>query len=95
MMSYDSGDGIVERVEAMNAIYKGKCHVVASREGDAVWLEETRRETSGRTLVSVDDPDLILHPSEEDLDLAEAFPTRSRNRNVAARIRRRGQIRFH
>lgn len=57
----------------MSAIYKGKCHFVVSREGDAVWLEASRRETTGRTLVSVDDPDLILHPSEEDLDLAEAF----------------------
>jgi hypothetical protein len=57
----------------MNAIYNGRCHFVVSREGDAVWLEETRRETTGRTLVSVDDPDLILQPSEEDLDLAEAF----------------------
>jgi hypothetical protein len=37
----------------MKAIYKGRCHFVVSREGDAVWLEETRRETTGRTLVSV------------------------------------------
>jgi hypothetical protein len=64
---------LLERVEAMSAIYKGKCHFVVSREGDAVWLEASRGETTGRTLVSVDDPDLILHPSEEDLDLAEAF----------------------
>ena len=73
LMSYDTAGRIAECVEGMNAIYNGRCHFAVSREGDAVWLEETRRETSGRTLVSVDDPDLILQPSEEDLDLAEAF----------------------
>jgi hypothetical protein len=57
----------------MNAIYKGRCHFVVSRKGDEVWLEETSREKARRPLVSVDDPDLILNPTEEDLDLAEAF----------------------
>ena len=57
----------------MNAIYKGRCHFVVSREGDEVWLEETGREKARRTLVSVDDLDLILSPTDEDLDLAEAF----------------------
>jgi hypothetical protein len=57
----------------MNAIYNGRCHFVVSREGDAVWLEETHSERARRTLVSVGHPDLILNPSEEDLDLAQAF----------------------
>jgi len=72
LMSYDTAGRIAECVEGMNAIYNGRCLFVVSREGDAVWLE-THRERARRTLVSVGHPDLILNPSEEDLDLAEAF----------------------
>ncbi len=73
MMSYDAVDRTPEHSEPMNAIYKGRCHFVISREGDDIWLEETSREQPRRTLVSADHPDLILNPTEEDLDLAEAF----------------------
>lgn len=59
----------------MKAIYKGKCHFVVSRESDAVWIEQLFRanDRSHRMRVRLHDPDLILDPTDEDLDLAEAF----------------------
>jgi hypothetical protein len=59
----------------MKAIYKGKCHFVVSRDADAIWIEQLFRGTdrSDRMLVRLHDPDLILDPTDEDLDLAEAF----------------------
>jgi hypothetical protein len=59
----------------MKAIYKGKCHFVVSRDTDAIWIEQLFRgiDRSDRMLVRLHDPDLILDPIDEDLDLAEAF----------------------
>lgn len=59
----------------MKAIYKGKCHYVVSRDADTIWIKQLFRGTdrSDSVPVRLHDPDLILDPTDEDLDLAEAF----------------------
>lgn len=59
----------------MQAIFRGRRHFVVGREDDRIWLEQLAPEegTPARRLVSANDPDLILGPSDEDLDIADAF----------------------
>lgn len=59
----------------MQAIYRGRRWFVVGRDDDGVWLEQLAPGESGspRRLVSAGDPDLILPPTDEDIDLAEAF----------------------
>ena len=47
---------------------------MVQRTDDGVWIQESADDApSGRHLVSSSDPDLILDPTDEDLDLAAAF----------------------
>jgi hypothetical protein len=56
----------------MTAIYRGHRYTVVATRTDVVTLESLA--TPGpRVEVSVQDPDLMLDPTEEDLSLGEAF----------------------
>ena len=59
----------------MTVIFRGRRHVVAYHEASGgVWLELTiGADSAVRTFVASIDPDLIMAPTIEDLDLAEAF----------------------
>lgn len=59
----------------MKAIFRGRRHFVVGRSNNGLWLERLDG-SSNRIHVSAADPDLILHPSDEDLDLAEAYERR-------------------
>lgn len=56
----------------MKAVFQGRRYFVVQRLEDNVWIERVA-SAGERRLVSVHDRDLILDPSDEDLDLAEAF----------------------
>ena len=56
----------------MMAIYRGHRYYVVSSSDEGVSLNSIASPTV-RVQVSVDDPDLIFQPTNEDLHLAEAF----------------------
>ncbi len=59
----------------MKAIYQGRRHFVVSRTESGVWLEQLapHGSSSPRVHVSADDADLILQPTDEDMDIADAY----------------------
>ena len=59
----------------MKAVFRGRRHAVVGRTNSGVWLEPlvSKDAPSNRVYVSPSDADLILDPSDEDIDLAEAF----------------------
>lgn len=65
----------------MQAIFRGTRHFIVGRADDGIWIERlTGDEPPRRRLVSGSDPDLIINPTDEDLDLAEAYERQERVR---------------
>lgn len=59
----------------MKAVFRGRRYLVVGRTDTGVWLEPivSSDAPSSRVHISPADADLILDPSEEDMNLAEAF----------------------
>ncbi len=57
----------------MTAIFRGRRYFVVTQAENGGWLEPGSARESRRVHVSVADPDLILDPADEDIDLAEAY----------------------
>lgn len=59
----------------MQAIYRGRRHFVVEQTQDGVWLEQLAQpgSTLPKRHVLVLDPDLLIDPTAEDLDLADAY----------------------
>lgn len=56
----------------MKAIFRGRRYIVVSPATESVWIERLA-PNSERIQVALGDPDLIVDPTREDLDLADAF----------------------
>ena len=56
----------------MTVIYRGRRHLVAGRDKNGLSLKQFDG-SSHQIQVSAVDPDLILRPSDEDLELSDAY----------------------
>lgn len=57
----------------MKAIFRGRRYFVVAHAENGVWLEALSMAGNRRVHVPVADPDLILDPADEDIDLPEAY----------------------
>lgn len=59
----------------IQAIFRGRRHVVVEQTENGIWLEQIalHGSTSTRVHVAATDPDLIIDPTDDDLDIAAAY----------------------